>query len=131
MVGDPIGDMLAQIKNASLVGRTSVELPFSKLKMAVAGILAKEGYLTTVEKNEGDGVHTTLKLGLRYHGKHSAITDVKRVSKPGLRVYKDSKHIPTVVGGLGIAVLSTSQGMMSGKDAKMKKLGGEVVCIIW
>lgn len=130
MVNDPIGDLIVQIKNASRAGLGSIALPYSNMKFAVAQILLREGYLTSVEKT-GTAPKFTLKIALKYDGKTPVLTDVKRKSKPGLRVYVNSRSIPSVVGGLGIGVVSTSQGIMTDSEARKKKLGGELLCEIW
>jgi len=130
MVNDPIGDMLIQLKNATLVGKHVVQLPHSRLKQRVAEILQREGYVESVE-GTGEKPKQMLKITLRYEGKSPAITDVKRMSRPGLRLYIGRHEIPQVVGGIGIAVLSTSQGIMTGKEARKKGLGGELMCTIW
>lgn len=130
MVNDSVGDLLAQIKNAYMAGRSVVVLPHSKMKEALARILAREGYLASVEV-AGETYKKTLELTLRYQGKSPAMTDVKRKSKPGLRIYVRSEGIPTVVGGMGTAILSTPQGIMTGKEAKKKHIGGELLCEVW
>lgn len=130
MVNDPIGDMLIQIKNASLAKNSVIELPYSKLKMALGKILFDEGYIASVAKT-GSDPKANLRVGIRYVNGTSVITGVKRVSKPGLRWYVNKGTIPQVVGGMGIAILSTPQGIMTGKDAKKKGTGGELLCKIW
>jgi len=130
MVNDPIGDLLAQIKNASMAGLSSIELPNSRVKFAVAKILSQEGYIGTVE-TVGQKPKLMLRIGIKYQSDAPVITGVKRVSKPGLRLYVNRNTIPTVVGGMGIAVVSTPQGIMTGKDAKKKGIGGEILCTIW
>jgi small subunit ribosomal protein S8 len=130
MVNDPLGDMIVQIKNAALAGKSHVELPYSNLKYEVAKVLVKEGYLVSVEK-AGEVPKKTLTITLRYKNNKSVITDLKRKSKPGLRVYVGKKEIQKVVGGMGIAVISTSGGIMTGKDARIKGHGGELICEIW
>jgi small subunit ribosomal protein S8 len=130
MVNDPIGDMIIQIKNAAMAGRQTIELPYSKMKFAVATIIAREGYITAIEKI-GVAPKLTLKIALRYKNGKSVITDLKRKSKPGLRVYIGKNEIPYVIGGMGIAILSTSAGIMTGKEAKQKGFGGEFLCEIW
>jgi small subunit ribosomal protein S8 len=126
MVNDPIGDMLIQIKNAALAKKDVIELPYSKLKKALGEILAQEGYISSLAK-VGDDPKAMLRIGI----KPAAITDVKRVSKPGLRWYVNKSKIPTVVGGMGIAILSTPSGLMTGKEARKKGIGGELLCKIW
>lgn len=130
MVNDPIGDLLIQIKNASMAGKRSICLPYSRLKHAIADILASEGYVGKVDKS-GEAVKSLLEVGIKYQDGVPAITDVKRMSKPGLRQYVKNQNIPIVVGGMGIAVLSTPQGIMTGKEAKKRGLGGELLCTIW
>ncbi len=130
MVNDQIGDMLIQIKNATLAKKDSLELPYSKLKKALGDILAREGYVAAVEK-VGDDPKALLKIRIKYRDGIAAITDVKRVSKPGLRWYVNKSNIPTVVGGMGIAILSTPAGLMTGKEARKAGTGGELLCKIW
>lgn len=130
VVNDPIGDMLIRIKNAALARRKSVDLPSSKVKHAVAELLSREGYLTGVseEKTEHGAV---LKLTLAYEGNTPVLSDVKRISKPGLRWYVGRKNIPMVMGGAGISIVSTPLGVMSGKEARAKGIGGELLCEVW
>jgi len=130
MVNDPIGDMLIQIKNAGAAGRLTVTLPASKVKLVLANLLVQEGYLASA-REEGKAPKLSLKLDLKYKGKVSVITGLKRISKPGLRSYVGRKNIPKVVGGLGIAILSTPQGVMTGSVARAKGLGGELLCKVW
>jgi small subunit ribosomal protein S8 len=130
MVNDPIGDLLIQIKNASMAGKQGIEVPHSRMKFEVAKILSEEGYVGTVEKI-GNAPKHAIRIAMRYKGTVSAITDVKRMSKPGLRVYVGRTMIPMVVGGMGIAIISTPEGVMTGKTAKKKGIGGELLCTIW
>jgi small subunit ribosomal protein S8 len=130
MVTDPIADMLVQIKNASMAGKTTVVLPHSKMKERVARILLNEGYIAGLEA-QGEGVKKSLHITLRYQNKKSVLTDVKRKSKPGLRQYVDKDTIPTVLGGMGIAIVSTSSGIMTGKEARKRGIGGELLCVLW
>lgn len=130
MVNDPIGDLLIQIKNASMAGRRSINLPYSRLKHAVADILSREGYVGSVAKS-GEGTRQSLTVEIKYQDGAPAVTDVKRISKPGLRHYVKSQKIPTVVGGMGIAIVSTPQGIMTGKEAKTRGVGGELLCTVW
>lgn len=130
MVSDPIGDLLIQIKNAGLAGNHVISVPMSRTKLAVARILEKEKYIDSVE-TAGEKPKQTMTIHLKYQGKTHAIGDVKRVSKPGLRLYVKAKDIPVVLGGLGIAILSTPQGIMTGKDAKKHGIGGELLCHVW
>ena len=130
MVNDPIGDLLAQIKNAMLSGKKTVELPYSKMKIAIANILVSEGYLSSA-KQKGTVPNASLSLELAYQGKTPVLTDLKRISKPGMRWYVRSNQIPLVVGGMGISILSTPSGVMTGSNAKQKGIGGELLCKVW
>ena len=126
---DTISDMLTRIRNASRVQLPTVELPHSKMKESIAYILKKEGYMSEVEV---DGKHPRkIKLKLKYEGKKSVIEGLRRISTPGLRRYVGSTDIPRVLGGLGISVVSTSQGVMTGTQARKNNLGGELLCYIW
>jgi small subunit ribosomal protein S8 len=126
---DPISDMLTRIRNASQALQPTVQLPHSRLKESVAGILKKEGYLTDVSV-EGANVKT-LKLKLKYQGRKAVIEGLRRVSRPGLRRYVGAEDMPRVRGGLGTAIVSTSQGVMSGQQARKNNLGGELLCYVW
>jgi small subunit ribosomal protein S8 len=126
---DPISDMLTRIRNAHQALLPTVEMPHSKVKESIAGILKKEGYIAEVGV-EGKPVKK-LKLKLKYQGKKGVIEGLRRVSTPGLRRYVGATEIPRVRGGLGIAIVSTSQGVMSGMHAKKNNLGGELLCYIW
>lgn len=130
MVTDPIGDMISQIKNAFMAGNSEVVLPYSRMKESVAKILCDTGYLKFVE-SVGDIPKKGLKLTLMYTNKIPAMTDIKRKSKPGLRVYVGRNAIPTVVSGMGVAILSTPAGVMTGMEAKKRNIGGELLCIVW
>ncbi|OGG05004.1 30S ribosomal protein S8 [Candidatus Gottesmanbacteria bacterium RBG_16_52_11] len=130
MVNDPIGDMLAQIKNATLAGKSRVVLPHSKLRQRVAEVIRQEGFLESVEKT-GTDPKSQLVITLRYNGKEPVITDIKRKSKPGLRVYVNKRSIPRVLSGLGVAIVSTPKGIMTGREAKKLGVGGELVCELW
>lgn len=128
---DPIADMLTRIRNANIVKHETVELPSSKMKKTIAELMVREGYLSGIEEYM-DGSVPMLKLGLKYGAnKERVITGVKRISKPGLRVYAHKDNIPKVLGGLGIAVLSTSKGVMTDREARKEGIGGEVICYIW
>jgi small subunit ribosomal protein S8 len=126
---DPIADMLTRIRNAGRALLPTVEIPHSRVKESVAAILKKEGYIAdmTVEKNK----FKTIKLRLKYQGKKNVIEGLRRVSKPGLRHYVGATEIPRVLGGMGVAVISTSEGVMTGVQARKKNLGGEVLCYVW
>jgi small subunit ribosomal protein S8 len=126
---DPIADMLTRIRNAGRALLPAVAMPHSKVKEGLAHILKKEGYVAEVMV-EGT-VKKTLKLRLKYEGKKCVIEGLKRVSKPGLRNYVGATEIPRVRGGLGVAVVSTSEGIMTGLDARKKNIGGELLCYVW
>jgi small subunit ribosomal protein S8 len=126
---DPISDMLTRIRNANLALLPAVELPHSKIKESIASILKREGYITDFAV-EGK-LPKKIKLKLKYQGKKSIIEGLKRISSPGLRRYVGSTDIPRVRGGLGVAVLSTSEGLMTGVQARKKNLGGELICYVW
>jgi len=130
MVGDPIGDMIIQIKNAGMAGKHTVILPFSKEKEWIGKILEHEGYVNTVEK-VGELPHAQLRIVLRYVDGVHVIDGVKRMSKPGIRLYVDKSSIPSVKGNIGISILSTSKGIMTGKEARKEGVGGELLCEIW
>jgi small subunit ribosomal protein S8 len=128
-MNDPISDMLTRIRNANNALLPLVDVPHSKLKEGIAGILKREGY---IQDFSIDGqLPKTLKLKLKYQGKKSVIEGLQRVSTPGLRRYVGSTDIPRVRGGLGVAVLSTSEGLMTGNQARKKNLGGELLCFVW
>ena len=126
---DVIADMLTRVRNALMAKHETVEIPASNTKKAIANILLKEGYISGVEILEG--VQGTIKITLKYEGNKKVITGLKRVSKPGLRVYVGADEVPQVLGGLGIAILSTSKGIMTGKEAKLARQGGEVLAYVW
>jgi small subunit ribosomal protein S8 len=128
-MSDPISDMLTRIRNASRALLPAVEMPHSRMKESLAKILKKEGYVAEVSV---DGkVIKKLKIQLKYQGKKNVIEGLKRISKPGLRKYVGSTEIPRVLAGLGISIVSTSEGVMTGTQAKKKNLGGELLCYIW
>lgn len=127
---DPISDMLTRIRNASAVKKAEVRVPFSKMKLAVAKVLAQEGFLTTVDK-AGEGTGAELRLGLKYEAGEPAVLNLKRVSKPSRRAYAGYNDLPRVLSDRGIAIVSTSQGVMSNKEARRRKLGGEVICEVF
>ncbi len=129
---DPIADMLTRIRNASAVKKAEVVLPFSRIKEEIAKILAKEGFISGVEVIPAtkDVSFQMLKLTLRYGNQMPAIQHIKRVSTPGCRIYVDKNNLPTVLNNLGLAIISTSRGLMTNKQAKKDGLGGEVICEI-
>jgi len=121
---------LTRIRNASAKRKPSVDIPASGMKMSIANILLAEGYVGRVEKIEDDK-QGVIRITLRYQGNKPVITGLKRISKPGLRVYAGSKDLPEVLGGLGIALMSTSLGVMTGREAKQRNVGGEVLAFVW
>ena len=127
---DPITDMLNQIRNAQAVGKTEVLVPLSNIKNEIANILAKEGFLGEVKK-AAKGKMKVLKIGLKYDNGLPQISGLKRVSKPGQRIYEGMSEMKKVHGGYGIAIVSTSKGLMTDKEAKKQKLGGEIICQVW
>ncbi|TBL69201.1 30S ribosomal protein S8 [Paenibacillus thalictri] len=131
VMSDPIADMLTRIRNANVVRHETVEVPASKIKRQIAEILKKEGFIRDAEYVE-DNKQGIIRLFLKYGPNNErVITGLKRISKPGLRVYAKSQEVPRVLGGLGIAIISTSHGVMSDKEARQSKSGGEVICYVW
>lgn len=126
---DPIADMLTRIRNAQMAGIKHVEIPFSKIKRDIANLLVKEGYVLDV-KESGES-QRLLVIGLKYEGRKPYIQSIKRESKPGHRVYKKSTEMPKVLNGYGIAIVSTSHGLMTNKEAREKGVGGEVICSVY
>lgn len=129
MLTDPIADMLTRIRNASAVKKTEVELPFSKVKWAIAQILLQEGFVSAVEKKEEK--HGVIRVSLKYNNKIPAINSIQRISKPGRRLYIKSSDLPRVRNGLGMAIISTPQGIISNKEARKRKIGGEIICEVY
>ena len=128
---DPIADMLTRIRNANTVGHETVEIPASKMKKAIAEILKEEGYITdfeVIEDNKQGLIKVTMKYGAN---KEKVISGIKKISKPGLKVYAKAGEVPKVLGGLGIAIVSTSKGIVSDKEARKLGVGGEVICYVW
>ncbi len=131
MVTDPIADMLSRIRNAAMVGHERVAMPSSKMKVGIAQILVDEGFIDRFEVSE-EGHRRQLELVLRYGDRRkSVIEGIKRISKPGHRVYRGSRELPRVQGGIGIAVVSTSQGLLPDREARKRRLGGEIVFEVW
>ena len=131
MMTDPIADMLTRIRNGLQSRHAAVEMPASKLKSAIAEVLRDEGYIKGFATT-GEGATKTLKVELRYVGKNEPVlSGLKRVSKPGLRVYSAATDIPRVFGGLGVAIISTSRGVMTGAQARKLRVGGEIICHVW
>ena len=131
MMTDPIADMLTRIRNGSSAKHKSVDVPASKIKKDIAEILLNEGFIKGYDV-EDDGKQGILKIDLKYgENEERIISGIKRISKPGLRVYVKSNELPRVLGGLGIAIISTSKGVLTDKDARNQQVGGEVVCYVW
>lgn len=128
MISDPISDMLTRIKNSYMARKKTALVPLSKFARNLAGIMEKEDYIGSFSEDEKN---RCLKIMLKYHGETPALENAVRVSKPGLRIYKGKNELPRVLGGLGIAIVSTTQGLMTVKDAKKRGLGGEVICKLW
>lgn len=131
VLSDPIADMLTRIRNGNMVGHEKVDIPGSNIKRAIAEILKSEGYIKDAEFI-ADNKQGTIRVHLKYGtNRERVITGLKRISKPGLRVYAGSEELPRVLGGLGIAIVSTSRGLMTDKQARRERVGGEVLCYVW
>ena len=130
---DPVADMLTRIRNANTAMHDDVSMPASKLKESLANVLKDEGYITDFAVTDNpNGPGRTLKIDMKYSPQRArVISGLKRVSKPGLRVYSKSNEIPRVLGGLGVAVVSTSKGLMSDREARKRRMGGEILCYVW
>jgi small subunit ribosomal protein S8 len=128
-MSDPIADMLTRIRNAQASEKVSVEMPCSKVKVAIATVLKDEGYIEDFKVNSDAGKNT-LQIGLKYYAGRPVIEKIERVSRPGLRIYRASRDIPAVMNGLGIAIVSTSRGVMTDRKARASGVGGEVLCIV-
>lgn len=129
---DPIADMLTRIRNANALHHESVSMPSSKMKVEIAKILLKEGFVTSYKEVKDKNNHKNLEIVLKYGPNgEKVISGLKRISKPGLRVTADSKHIPSVLKGLGIAIISTNKGLLTDKEARVANVGGEVICFVW
>ena len=131
-MSDPIADMLTRIRNANTAKHDTVDVPASKMKIAIADILLNEGYIAKYDIVE-DGSFKTIRITLKYgvDKNEKVISGLKRISKPGLRVYASSEELPRVLGGLGTAIISTNQGVITDKEARKLQIGGEVLCFIW
>jgi small subunit ribosomal protein S8 len=129
---DTISDMLTRIRNATMARHESVQIPATRMTRNIAQVLLAEGFVSEVTE-AGEGMQTQLVLGLKYHGKgrKPIITGLKRISRPGLRVYRNRKELPRVLGGIGIAIISTSHGIMTDRDARRQGVGGEVLCYVY
>ena len=131
MLTDPIADMLTRIRNANLALHDQVEMPGSRLKTDIARVLEDQGYIASYESTT-DGTRSTLIVKLKYdQDRRRVISGITRVSKPGRRVYADKDSLPKVLGGMGVAIISTSQGLVTGHEAKRRGVGGEVLCTVW
>ena len=131
-MSDPVADMLARIKNAYTTNMDTVVIPFSKFKADIANILDVEGYIRSHEIRKDEGIQGVIKVHLKYNKNgNCAISGLKRISKPGLRVYAEKDKIPKVIGGLGVVMVSTSKGVLTGSKAKESGIGGEVICSVW
>ncbi|MDW8469410.1 MAG: 30S ribosomal protein S8 [Burkholderiales bacterium] len=128
-MSDPIADMLTRIRNAQMAGHADVSMPFSKLKHAIAQVLKDEGYIEDLAVR-GEGARRELRIGLKYYAGRPVIERLERVSRPGLRVYKGRDELPRVMNGLGVAIVSTSRGVMTDRKARASGVGGEVLCIV-
>ncbi len=129
---DTIADMLTRIRNATMARHQTTQVPSTKMTRSIAKVLQEEGYIGEYE-DVGEGIKRNLVIALKYKGKNRQpiITTLKRVSKPGLRVYSNKKELPRVLGGIGIAIISTSSGIMTDREARRQNLGGEVLCYVW
>ena len=128
-MNDPIADMFTRIRNAQKVEKRSVHMPSSKLKVAIANLLKEEGYIDSVEIRR-DGEKIDLEIGLKYHSGRPVIEKIERVSRPGLRIYRSRDSLPTVMNGLGVAIVSTPRGLMTDRKARATGIGGEVIGIV-
>ena len=128
---DPISDMLTRIRNAGRALQPAVEIPHSKMKESIANLLKNEGYISAVEVLAPAKAKKNIKLAIKYQGKKTVLEGLRRISSPGRRVYVGSTDIPRVRGGLGVAIVSTPEGVMSGVEAKKKNLGGELLAFVW
>ncbi|MNI57988.1 30S ribosomal protein S8 [compost metagenome] len=129
-VTDPIADMLTRIRNANTERHDTVDVPYSKVKAAIADILLNEGFVKSVEILQ-DGIRKTIRITLKYENKTRVLQGLKRISKPGLRIYADVEQLPRVLNGLGIAIISTSKGIIVDREARKQNIGGEVLAYIW
>ena len=131
-MSDPIADMLTRIRNANTAKHDTVDIPLSKIKLSIAEILKNEGYIADYEL-QGEGVHQNIHITLKYSNNKAnrSLTGLKKISKPGLRVYAGAEDLPKVLGGLGIAIISTNEGVLTDKQAREKNVGGEVLAFVW
>ena len=129
-MSDPIADMLTRIRNGQTVGHESVRMPSSRVKEAVAGVLVEEGYVDRYDVQDLPGNKRELTVWLRYFEGRPVIENLRRISRPGLRIFKSKDELPTVLGGLGVAIVSTSEGVMTDRSARSKGVGGEIICVV-
>ena len=129
-MNDPISDMLTRIRNANDARHDTVDVPYSKVKKAIADILVAEGFVASAD-TLGEGTHKTIRITLKYEGKTKVLQGLKRISKPGLRIYANVEELPRVLNGLGIAIISTSKGIMTDKEARKQNVAGEVLAYMW
>ena len=129
-MNDPISDMLTRIRNANDARHDTVDVPYSKVKKAIADILVAEGFVASAD-TLGEGTHKTIRITLKYEGKTKVLQGLKRISKPGLRIYANVEELPRVLNGLGIAIISTSKGIITDKQARKENVAGEVLAYIW
>jgi small subunit ribosomal protein S8 len=128
-MSDPIADMLTRIRNGQMVEKATVKMPSSKLKQAIAQVLKDEGYIDGFQVHENGGL-PEMEVALRYYAGHPVIEKIERISRPGLRIYKGRDNLPRVMNGLGVAIVSTSQGVMTDRKARSLGVGGEVLCVV-
>lgn len=129
-MSDPISDMLTRIRNAQMAQKATVAMPSSRVKAAIAQVLQDEGYVDSFKIDQGQGGKATLEIGLKYYSGRPVIESIQRISRPGLRIYKGNTDIPKVMNGLGIAIVSTSKGLMTDRKARANGIGGEVLCVV-
>ncbi len=127
---DPISDLLTRVRNGQAAGKVHVAMPWSKQRAAIADVLKKEGYIRDYVKEEIEGAHPQLSIVLKYYEGKPVISEIKRVSRPGLRIYKGKNDLPRIMGGLGIAIVSTSKGLMTDRAARAEGHGGEIICVV-
>jgi small subunit ribosomal protein S8 len=129
-LSDPIADFLTRLRNAARANRADVSAPYSRIKEEIAKILKREGYIAEFEV-DNQGKHPQIKVTMRFVNRTPALTGLKRVSKPGLRKYVGSEEIPRVLGGMGVSILSTSRGIITGREARKERIGGELLALVW
>jgi small subunit ribosomal protein S8 len=130
-VTDPIADLLTRVRNANSASKPEIEVPYSRLKLEIAKVLKREGYIADVYAEKRDGGKQVLKIQLKIVGKERAIVGIRRISKPGLRQYAGATEMPRVLGGMGISIVTTSRGVMTGHEARKANLGGEILAYVW